>query len=99
MSIPKIFGIYFNNLRFDQIRSLYKKYVGNGARNKVDQINELVEHFDELPDEKSINDFLYSGRVSLSWYKLDEIGENSLESLKQHLSGEYPGIFEEPREL
>lgn len=41
--MKNIYGIYLNNLRFDQIHRLYKEWIPEGKSiQKVDRINEML---------------------------------------------------------
>ncbi len=97
--MKNIFGIYLNNLRFDQIQRIYHRAFPKGkAVGKVDRINEMVEKLDNLPDDNVINDFLFAGRSSILWIPLVPPEKYSLDNVVERLRGSSPSSFENPIE-
>jgi hypothetical protein len=96
MSLPKIFGIYFNNLSWHQIGNLYSSVFRNGkAKYKIDRINELIDNLDILPSNEIIEQYLFAGRLSVNWYKLSSSKQNSISSIRKKLDAISPEILAE----
>lgn len=94
MAIEKIYGIYLNNLRWYQIKSLYATYIPEGKSSlKIERINELLKLWEELPNDDLINQYLFAGRVSVSWYRLlPDKPENSINAALTKIVAKYGDI-------
>jgi len=87
LSLPKIYGVYLNNLSWYQIGNLYNECLKEGrAKYKIERINEMVEKLDKLPEHEIIQQYLFAGRISVNWYKLADKAENSILVIKQRLN-------------
>jgi len=87
LSLPKIYGVYLNNLSWHQISKLYAEcFSGGSAKYKIEKINEMIERLDRLPENDIILQYLFAGRISTNWYKLTEERVNRISEIKQKLN-------------
>jgi hypothetical protein len=94
MSLPKIFGIYLNNLSWHQVGDLYLSvFKGGKAKYKIDRINDMINKLKVLPDNEMIQQYLFAGRLSVNWYKLLPHKRNSVSSIKKKLDSISPEIL------
>lgn len=94
MSLPKIYGIYLNNLSWHQIGDLYlSAFKGGKAKYKIERINEMINKLGKLPDNEIIQQYLFAGRLSVNWYKLLPHKQNSILSIKKKLDSIAPEIL------
>ncbi|MBD3339823.1 MAG: hypothetical protein GF353_11985 [Candidatus Lokiarchaeota archaeon] len=100
MALHSLYGIYLNNLRWHQIQNLYNEYVPQGkAKLKVDRILEIIDLLDELPKDEMIDQYLFTGRTSIKWYRLDGNLNHKIGSIEKQINSKYPTIFENPLDL
>ncbi len=94
MNIPRIYGVYLNNLSWHQIKNIYKESFKDGsAKYKIDRINEIIQNLDELPKHEIIEEYLFAGRIATNFYKLKDVDSNNISNIIRKLDKISEDIF------